>query len=244
MLWAYSKGLDELTGALMALSLFAWEVGLAFLVLFQWRAFREKRWRVLGGFAMTLTILLATSFLIYPDWVLPFLTAAAAMARSPHGFTSASILVALTPVYGARLAQGLSILVVGLLIIEWAAGRESDFRRFLWTACLALAAMPLSGLRTDTGQLVAIAPAFAIIYAAAMGKGRVHAWLGHAILLIACVLPWAVQARWHYLGDPGSQHVIGLLYPLTGLIGLYWTRWWFLHPHDTWMDQVRRQGSG
>jgi hypothetical protein len=241
MMWSFANGHDELAGALIVMSLFAWEVGFAFLLVFLLRVFRERRWGVLAGFGMTLTVLLAISFLLYPDWALPFLTATAGMARSSRGFTIVSVLKHLSPSRGAGLALGISIGAACLLVYEWAASRDSDFRRVVWTLCLALAVMPLFGLRTDIGELVAMGPAFALISAAAMDRTRLHVALAAMILAVAFVLPWGLFLRSYVVPDARAQDILALLYPAAAIAGLYWTRWWFLHPQGTWFDQVRRQ---
>jgi hypothetical protein len=125
MIWAYATDRDEMAGALAVLALFSWETGFVFLLLFTWRVFHDRRWGVLGGFGMTLTVLSVISFLIYPDWLFPFWSAVLAMTRSPFGVATASILVQLSPDRGARIAQATTVLLVILLIYEWAAGRES-----------------------------------------------------------------------------------------------------------------------
>jgi hypothetical protein len=241
MLWSFSNGHDELAGALMVMSLCAWEIGLAFLLFFLLRVIREKRWRVLSGFGMTFTVLTAISFLLYPDWVLPFLTATAGMARSSHGFTLASVLRHLYPTKGDSLALGIAIGAACLLVYEWASAGYSDYRRLLWTFCLALAVMPLIGLRTDIGQLVAIGPAFALVSAAALDRTRLHVVLGVMILVIAFVLPWGLFFRSYLVNDARAQDILALLYPAAAIAGLYWTRWWFLHPQGTWFDRARKQ---
>ena len=42
-------------------------------------------------------------------------------------------------------------------------------------------------------------------------------------------------------GGPSDRDValIFLLLPIAYLIGMYWTRWWFLRPARTWMDEIR-----
>ena len=57
ILFTYREELDELTGALMAFSLYYWEVGLPFLVLVFLRVYYEKRTRVFAGFFMSCFIL-------------------------------------------------------------------------------------------------------------------------------------------------------------------------------------------
>jgi len=67
--------LDELAGALIALSFCYWEVGGPFLVLVMMRVYRERRSGVFAGIIMAGIILLAVSLLLYPDGVIPFFRA-------------------------------------------------------------------------------------------------------------------------------------------------------------------------
>jgi hypothetical protein len=239
ILWAYHKGRDELAGALLVLCFFRWEVGGPFLVLFIWRIFHEKRWNILVGFAMALIALLAISFLTYPGWVLPFLTATLATIRASFGVTTTSILLRLSPEYGAAVAQAFTVLIISLLIYEGAAGRDSEFRRFVWIGCLALAATPLIGLRTEMSSLTVLQPSLALICAASLSRGRTGRWLAGIILTLALVIPWLTFARWSSLHDQNDYDYLFLLYPVLCTAGLYWTRWWFIHPRRTVLEEAR-----
>lgn len=239
ILWAYQHQRDELAGALVVLCLFRWEVGGPFLVLFMWRTFHEKRWNILLGFAMALIVLLAIAFLSYPGWVLPFLTATLVTIRASFGVTASSILSRFFPESGSAVAQALAVLVISLLVFEGAAGRNSDFRRFVWIGCLALAAAPLIGLRTEMSNLTVLQPAIALICAASISRGRTGRWLAGIILTIAFVLPWLTFARWSSLQDQKDYDFLFLLYPLLCTAGLYWTRWWFIHPRRTVLEEAR-----
>ena len=69
-------GLDELAGALIALSGFQWEMSGLFLLFIVLWTFWGRRWRVFIGAFMLSLILIAISFFWYPGWLLPFLRAA------------------------------------------------------------------------------------------------------------------------------------------------------------------------
>ncbi len=243
MLWAYGSERDELAGALMVLSLFLWEVGGVFLLLFAWRVFHDRRWGVLGGLAMSLTILVAISFLLYPDWVLPFLTAVVATGRAAYGFMTAQILSQLWPASGLRLAQVLSVLMICLMIYEWAAARNADFRRFVWLACLGLSATPLIGFRSEMANLAGLFPVLSIISAGAIARGRTQTWFAAIFLGLAFAIPWLLVTRSSGLLSGGTQGYAYLFYPMLCAIGMYWTRWWFLRPPTTWLDQVHQMSG-
>jgi hypothetical protein len=227
---------DELAGALLVFGLFQWAVSFLFLLLVFWRVFSEKRWRVLAGFGMSLTVLLVISFLAYPGWMVPFLTASLLIVRSGFGIVPAAIFVHLFPVYGDRIAQGVTILAILMLGVEWAATRDSDFRRFVWAACLTLAAAPLIGFRTDMSNLVVMFPGLALIFAAITDRWRY--WVTVLLWLIVFAIPWSLFARGVLFRDQFSRDLLFLFFPLFSLIGLYWTRWWFVRPPRTWLDRV------
>lgn len=239
ILWAMQSRQDELAGALIALSLCMWEVGLPFLILVTWRVFRENRWRIVAGLAMTLVILLLISFLVYPGWFLPFLTASIGMIRAPHGISASAALVGLWPQHGAQIAKGLSVVVLSVLVYEAAAGRDSDFRRFVWTASLALVATPLIGIKTDLSSLVALTPSLVLITAAALQRSRAGVWFAAFMLVLIIAFPWFLFSQWFVFRDDRGRDLLFLFFPSMSLLGLYWTRWWFLQPPRTWLDEIR-----
>ncbi|MGZ7061093.1 MAG: hypothetical protein ACXVJU_17560 [Candidatus Angelobacter sp.] len=239
ILLAYYVEQDELAGALLVLTLFAWEIGLLYVILLIWWTFHQKRWRVLAGFGMALALLMVVSLIIYPGWMFPYLISTLAMLQTSFGATSIAILQRLSPAYGVRAAQAMTVLLVILLLYEWSATRRADFRRFVWTACFTLAATPLIGLRTDLSNMAALFPALALIFAATTGRWRTGYWLTSLLLLLVLLLPWGWFVRWYWLHDGRAYDYLLLFYPLFTMAGLYWTRWWFLRPPRTWFDDMR-----
>ncbi len=240
ILFAYYTEQDELAGMLLVFALFAWEMGLFYVSLLLWRVFYEKRWRVLAGFGMTLAVLLVASLIVYPGWMFTYLISTLAMLRSPFGTTSGAAFERLSPAYGAHTAQAVTVLLVILLLYEWAATRRADFRRFTWAACLTLAATPLIGFRTDLSNMAVLFPGLALIFAATTSRWRSGYWLTSLLLLLVLCLPWGLFVRWYWLHDQRSFDYLLLFYPLFTIAGLYWTRWWFIRPPRTWFDHVRK----
>jgi hypothetical protein len=239
VLWAYAGERDELAGALLALCLFDWEVGAPFILLMLLRIFQERRWNVLAGVLMVAIVLGIISFLIFPGWPVPFLAAILAAIRASYGLTTVAGLEGLFPNQGVFTGQILAALVIVLLIYEWATSRDGGFRRFVWTACLALAAAPLLGFRTELSNLVVLLPSAALIGAASMARRRHGGLLAGIFLALAFLVPWYLFGRWSVGGDEAAHGQLLLVYPLLTVVGLYWTRWWFIHPQQTWVDQIR-----
>jgi hypothetical protein len=233
------SGHDELAGALCVLGLQKWEVGLPFVILLAWRIFHEKRWRMLAGFGMAASILMAISLLVDPRWPFSFLTATVAMIRSPHGLTASAAWLSLWPGHASRVATGITVVALATLVFEWAVGREADFRHFVWMAFLALAMTPLLGMRTELANLVVLAPCFLLISAAGIERRRSGIWLVAPFLSVAFTVPWVLAWRRFALRENLGEALLLLFLPSVCVLGMYWTRWWFLRPARTWLDEIR-----
>ncbi len=239
ILYTYLTGQDELTGALLVFSLFYWEVSLSFVLLMFLKISADKRSRVWNGFGMLLAILMILSFLIYPGWLLSFITATIGAIRSGFGIATGEAFAQLSPSNGVLISRVVSAFVIIVLVYEWLLARTPDLRHFVWTACLTLAATPLIGFRTDMTNLVVLFPSLALILAATVNRWRAGNWLALLLLLIALLLPWGFFVRWFLLNDQRSWDYLFLFFPVFTILGLYWTRWWFIRPPRTWLDHVR-----
>ena len=239
VLFAYTNQQDELAGALLVLGLFAWEVGGLFVLMLLWNASYHKRGRVWAGLGMMLSMLLLISFIIYPGWLLPYLGSTLAAMRASFGVTSHAALNRLWPANGVRASQALTVVLIVMLFYEWSVTRNADARRFVWAACLTLAATPLLGVRTELGNLTVLFPCLGLIFAGVVNRWRAGYWLATLLLLIAFLVPWAWFSRWLTSRDQRWQDYLLLFLPAFSVIGLYWTRWWFVRPPRTWYDHVR-----
>jgi hypothetical protein len=228
---------DELTGALLAISLYYWEVGAPFLILVLLRTYHEKRTRVFAGFFMLSVILLFIGFLLYPDWLIPFLRAGYNNMRTPFGFNTFAVFSDIWPAYGLLIAR---VFVVALLVIlgyEFSKARAGDFRQFYWTACLSIAAAPLLGLRTEIEHLSVLIVPLALVFAIIHERWKKYGgWLAVLLITMVFALPWAlpVLSTDHYLKI--SNEIVFLFLPIFTIVGLYWIRWWALRPPRVWAD--------
>lgn len=238
---SYAAERDELAGALLALCLFDWEVGAPFVLIILLRIWEERRWNVLAGAAMVLIVLVVVSLLASPGWIIPFLTATVAAARASFGTSTSAGLEFFFPRQGAAAAQVLTVIVSVLLVVEWATSRGAGLRRFVWLACFTLAATPLLGFRTELGNLAVALPGVGAVCAAAIRRGRHGTLIAGAFMVLVIFLPWYVFGRWFFTGDQVSRDLLLLIYPFLTILGLYWTRWWFVRPQQPWLDQVRSE---
>jgi len=238
ILFAVRAGQDQLLGGLLVLAAFKWEIGGLFLLLVLLRLIYEQRWAALASFGMIEIVLLVISFLVYPGWLLSILRATWAGIRAYGGMTAGGALMGIWPEAGARLGWGMTALLLIVLGIEWATARSRDFRRLYWAACLTLAATPLIGFRTETANLVVLLPAFTLFLAVAFERWRTAGYaLSIALLVLVFAFPWTMVLRGRLFAQP-VDGLLFLFYPVLTFLGLYWTRWWAIHPPRIWMDQV------
>ena len=233
---------DELAGALMAVSLYYWEVGAPFLILVAWWAYREGRSRVFAGLGMITFVLLAVSFLVYPNWVIPYLRAGMNNLRADFGFSTHGIFAHLFPspngIY-AWIFIGILIIILGY---EWNAALTSNYRRFYWAGCLSLAVAPLLGFRSEMEHLSVLVIPFALIFAVVHDRwNRIGDFLATLLLLIVSLAPWSVFFFALPRFSEIAQEIMFLFLPLSTVIGLYWIRWWAIRPPRIWSDLAPRR---
>jgi len=243
ILYALGSERDELAGALLVLTFFRWEVGLLFLVLVMWRIYSEKRFRVFYGFSMLMIVLLIASFLLNPAWIIPFLQSSLTDLRVAYGFTSGAILARLWPAFDMRFFWVIPIGLIILLGVEWHASRGRDFHQFVWTCCLTLAVTPLLGFRTDLSNMAVLFPSLALIFATVVERWSHGYALTGLLYLIVLLLPWGLFIRSVFFQSQFYQDLLSVFFPIFVVAGLYWTRWWYIHPARTWLDAVRSSHS-
>ncbi len=236
MLFALRNEQDELVGALLATSMYFWEVGLPLLALVAWHCYKRGYVRVFAGFGMLSFILLAVSFLLYPNWVIPYLRAALNNLRAGYGFTVVTAFSELLPVYGQYLAWALLTLLIFALGYEWSTVQRSDDRRLYWVACLSIAAAPLLGFRTEMDNLsILIIPLAFFLSVVSDRWNRMANFLLVILLMLVLLVPWVllvfVQPQF-----AAAESALFLFYPLFTVVGLYWIRWWAVRPPRVWAD--------
>lgn len=236
MLFALYNEQDELLGALFAVSLYYWEVGLPFLLVIAYRCYKENRTRVFAGFFMLSIVLLAISFLLYPNWILPYLRAGMNNLRADFGFSIFSTLQNFSPAYGRTAAWIVILVLVFAYGYEWNRIREADDRRFYWVCCLALAIAPLLGFRSEMEHLSILIIPLALIFSIVYDRWKIGGGLTILLVLFLFGFPWLM-----YFFNPIklTQETLFLFLPVFTVIGLYWIRWWAIRPPRVWADLTK-----
>jgi hypothetical protein len=240
-LLALCDGRDELAGALLVVPFFKPDIT-GFLVLFIiWWAIYHRRGRILAGFLMTLTILLAISFFILPNWFMPFIGGLISHINYQPGLTPGGILASWWPAVGPRLGWALTGIMLVVFFVEWRDVRHKDFRHLLWTASLTLAGTPLLGIPVVSQDYVLLFfPLILFISILAERWSRPGRWGLAGLMLLAIFFGfWLITAQ---LFLPGASvaltDMLALSFPILLVLGLYWMRWWAVRPPRTWSDSL------
>jgi hypothetical protein len=232
---------DELAGFLLAVSAMKWEITLLPWGLLILAVIVARRWRVFAGMGMTWFVLAAIAFLVYPDWFWPYARAVAANGRADDLLTPARFLEAWLPNFGANLSLLVVSVLLLILVIEWfSALRGKDFRRVAWVFALGIALNPLLGFSNTFASLAPLTFSFLFILPFAWERWKKRPYLVLTILLLLFfVFPLGI--RFATLSPFLADGLIFLLPPVLTVVGLYWVRWYVVHPPLTWLDEVKRE---
>ena len=225
---------DVLAGFLLAASTIkpqAVAILLAFVLIW---AISQQRWKLFWSLAGSLALILAGTSLLQPNWIVENVQ----QIMSPRELnftipdTPGGLLYNWLPGVGRQAGTALSAITIGMLIIEWRAAWGKDFNWFVWTAWFTLAASSLIGIVTSLDHIVLLLPALILILATWNERwGILGRWLVVLSLLLLFLGIWAeVLASAERGAAPDSNVLLFFLMPLFTIIGLYWVRWWAIHP--------------
>lgn len=237
------RGRDELAGFLMALTTIKPQVVLVVLLfIFIW-GLTKKRYKMIGWLAGTVIVLFAGATLIRPTWIVQNLAEIIRYpSYNPPGTPGAALAVVL-PAMGARIGWVLTALLCILLYFEWRASRKYDFRGFIWVVSFSLLVSQWIGIQTDPGNfIILLLPLILVLSTWEERWGRTGRWVNIANLVLLLVGLWVIFVVTLEPGvQPQQSPLMFLPLPLVLWIGLYWIRYWTVHPTSTWVDQLRQQ---
>lgn len=230
---------DELAGGLLLVLVSAARVTGIFFILITWWIIYQRRWRIFTGFFMGLGILLGLSFLFLPNWFMPFFRGLLIHYSFNPGISLADILASWSPIVGSRLGWVISGVLGFLLLFEWGNSLRKDFRSFIWTTSLTLAATPLLGIPMKPDEYLFMFIPFLVFLSILAERWT---WLkrwGIGVILLVTIVSGIWFFANSFIGSgtgslPKSVLMLGL--PVLLVIGLYWMRWWFIHSLQVGLD--------
>lgn len=230
---------DELAGALLLFAAYQWEVGGLFFLLIIIFVFANRRWGVLAGFGMSLILLMILSFLVDPGWGLPYIRSVLSNLLQARNLNLSAIISGWFPEVRFSLGWLVSVVLVGVVAIESIGALYAPFRRLVWVASLALAAMPLAGLAIFPANYVVLILPMVLVVSLIWERwprGRLIAML--LILLVFYVAPYYLYTETVIAYNPFYTEILSVLPSVLMIIALYWMRWWVVHSPRIWADRI------
>ncbi len=239
ILLALRSEYDELAGGLLSLVAYQWEVGGLFLLFILVLVASHRRWRVLAAFAMAMFVFLAVSFLVRPDWGLPYVRAVLSnWYRNPYlnlSYIVSGWFPGLRFDIGALISLGFGVIV----FLEWIGAVNSHFQRIFWAASLSLAATPLVGFAIFPSNHVVLIPALVLVISLVWERwSRNRIFMTILVLTLAMLVPFGIYWQTAVVYNRLYTGLLSVLPPFAAIVGLYWMRWWVVRSPYTWADQT------
>lgn len=230
---------DELAGGLLALLIYQWEVGALFFLFVIVLIVANKRWAVLTGLSMALFVLLAVSFLMKPDWFLPYIRATLSDWYRGAALNFGSIVEFWFPASRLPLGAIISVVLLIVVFIEMLRAAQEHFRRITWVACLSLAATPLLGFPIFPSNYAVLLPAFILLLLLVSERwNRRPIMAGLLVFASGFLIPFGLYYASFAFPSYAYGDLLATLPPIAAILALYWMRWFAVRSPRTWFDQV------
>jgi len=190
MIWAIQRGRYGWSGVFLALSLVKPQlVCLAVPWVLFWAAAR-RRWRVWGGFAVTLALLALVPMVLLPSWILSFV-------RQALVYPSYTVYGSLTWIIVRGLGLGLpaeiaaqAILAVLALGLAWRF-RKGSREQMLWVLGILLLLTNFFVPRIATTNYITLLPwIFWTLFEIQQSDRRLKRWAQAGIAAVLLAVPW------------------------------------------------------
>jgi hypothetical protein len=235
---AVRENADELAGVFFAFATIKPEPILIFIIFILVWGILKSKWRMVGWMVGTVIVLGFCAVLLVPDWLIQNLRAiilypVSALEESP--VTAISLWL---PALGPRIGLILMLILGAMLITFWLISVKSNFRGFLWTACLTLTVSQFFGTDSRPDYLILLFPALMLVLAVIDER-----WRRRGQVVIGLILALLFAGLWAMALNSGLEDITmriqpAMYYPLPIflILTLFWVRWWAIHPPDDLVD--------
>jgi hypothetical protein len=228
-----------LAGALLFLAAYQWEVGGLFFLLMIVFIFANRRWGVLAGFGMSVVIFLIISFLLDPGWELPYFRAVLSNLIQGRLLSVGAVLAGWFPQVPIPLGTVVTVSLIVIILIESIGAVNAPFRRVVWVAALALAAMPLAGLAIFPANYVVLILPLVLVISLVWERWPRTRLIGLIVLLLAFfAAPFYLYYETVIVYNPLYTELLSVLPSAAMIVALYWMRWWVIHTPRIWADRI------
>jgi hypothetical protein len=230
----------ELAGVLLAFTMIQPQAVILWVVLVLIWAGAQRKWALIFWFFSVLLILSVLAVFMVPDWPIQYLRILWNHTKYFSPGTPGYAFQQWWPGLGKQMGWALSAILGIILIIEWWLARRSNYRWFLWTACLTLAVSPWIGFPISPDAHLLLNLPLIIVIAMIEERWRRN---GKWVILtgVGLVFVWEWVLILTNQGDMGPPMRLGLMFPVPMLllIGIFWVRWWTIRPKRLLIDELR-----
>ncbi len=226
-LLAVQQGHDLWAGILLALAMTKPQLAVPVTLFVLLWALVARRWLLLTSILLAQAALLAGSLALMPDWPLQWLRQLVDLRLYGIAKPAVWTLTAVAPRARTWVALGVAAVLVLYLLWEWSRALGKDARAFVWTTWMTLTVTTLIAVPGSTGNDVILLPALCGLCAVWVQRwARGGAALALGMILLLGFGPWLAFLLAPSGGTEGP--VLILTAPVVTLVGLWWSRWWWL----------------
>ncbi|MBS1249567.1 MAG: hypothetical protein MAG431_01147 [Chloroflexi bacterium] len=223
---------DEVAGFLLAYTTIKPQLVVLIIPFILYWAIHQRRWKLVSWFLGSMAALVLGAMIFIPNWIIQNIWEIMRYPDYNPAGTLGQVLASWMPGIVLQLKWGITITLSLLLLWEWWSARQQSFTRFLWTACLTLVISQWIGIQTDPGNFIYLFPALILILA-----GFDKRWQKNGIWVILAILSVLFVGLWllfiltlEQTYQPTQDPIMFIPLPAFLLIGLYWVKWWIVHP--------------
>ncbi len=230
--------LDILAGICLALSFMKPTMALVLVFFVLMWAISSGRKDVVWSFLLASLAILIASFALLPEWLVQWFVQTATYVQESQPLNSPlSIIADAMPGLSRPITIFLYSAMIVYLVIEWILVLRKDDRWFLWTGMLTIVIANLAGFRSGIDHFVLMLPVLFLILQAWEARSLNSK---HFLTVLVCLI--LSLGFWTYLfftDQIFSEPVwVYFVLPLFCLVGLWWTRWWFIRPSRLYVEEL------
>ena len=227
---------DFVAGLVLSLSIAKPQMSFLILPYVLFWALSVKRWELWWGILSGLIIQFGITLALMPDWPAQMIRQVLDYPSYTNTGSALSIIANAMPGVSRQVNLFLNVIFVGYLLLEWILSWRKDVRHFIWTALLTLVVTNLVVIRTATTNYLMLLPALFFIFARWEERwkvaGQFFVWLTLIAFGVGEWVLFFVTVQGNIEGP-----IMYLPLPFFCLVGLWWVRWWSIHPPRLRIDE-------
>jgi len=237
-IYSMIQKLDIIAGLCLAVSLIkpTMAIVLVFFILF-W-SISTKRKEVVWSFLLATLALILASFALFPEWLVDWFIQSANFIRDSRSLDSPlSILANSMPGLSKPMTIFFYSSIIVYMVIEWILVMKKDDRWFLWTAMLTIVISNLAGYRSGIDHFVLMLPVIFLILQAWESRSQSNRQF---LTILVCLFFSVGFWSYFYFTDQIFSEPLWVYFvlPVFCLMGLWWTRWWFIRPSRLYVEEL------